>query len=185
MYPALVWVGKTHLPFVKKKITAKHYREAKDCLKPGYVMLGKRHGEASNLLIPGYWPHAAIYVGANQVVEAVGEGVRITDLIDFMLSRDEVAIFKPTFAEENILKLAAEWARQQVGKPYDFRFEMNNLAFYCAEIVYDAFSMFISNLPFKRQMCMGEELYIPDNIADNVICWERIWDGDSGFKTNV
>jgi uncharacterized protein YycO len=139
------------------------------------VLNGKRYGEATNLCIPGYWPHTAIYVGGGEVVEAIGEGVVITDLIDFVMSRDEVAVFKPRFAEGNVLKLASDWARAQVGKGYDYRFEKNNKFFYCAEIVYDAFSVFISDLPFRRGRVLGEEVYIPDNIAENDVAWERMY----------
>lgn len=179
LYPVNAWFGSKHLPFIHKKIKAKHYREVQKFIKPGMIFLAKRFGEASNLAIPGDWPHAAIVRDKNTIIEAVGIGVIRTDMIDFMLSRDELLILEPTFASEQDMQHAANWADTKVGDPYDFLFETNNKAFYCAELCYDAYDDTMEipeEFLVNREFTLGELTYIPSHMANNKIAWKIKWD---------
>lgn len=137
--PVTRLVGKVHSPYSIKLIKASEYRQALEILKPGMVFLTHTFGELSSALIPGDFKHGAIYVGDRQIVEATGEGVHKTDLIDFMLSKDVIAIVEPLFCDEEHMANAAMWALTQIGSPYDYDFMSNNKAFYCFELTYAAY----------------------------------------------
>jgi hypothetical protein len=66
-------------------------------------------------MVPGYLTHAGVYVGGyggrnERVVESVGEGVRDTDIIDF-LQEDCVVVIRSTHAAGPTYQYAAD------GKP--------------------------------------------------------------------
>jgi cell wall-associated NlpC family hydrolase len=64
--------------------------------------------------------HASIYIGNNQIIEAVGEGVRLRSVSALM--QDEatiVAIRHPKFTDANIDALNT-FANEQVGKKYNY-----------------------------------------------------------------
>ena len=64
------WMGDTRL-----KRTAGHYlvsapqaRTMEESLEPGDVLLSRKNWYLSNLGLPGFWPHAILYVGSNEAV---------------------------------------------------------------------------------------------------------------------
>src|SRR3972149_1430648 len=91
------WLGNQHLPYTRKKMTSKNLYEALKILKPGYVLLSSKNGEYTNPFIPGDWKHAAMYYGLGgkhpSVIEALGQGVVETNLIDFVLTKDAISIY--------------------------------------------------------------------------------------------
>ncbi len=145
LLPVTREVGKIHAPYSIKLIKAKDYRQAVELLKPGMVILTHTYGELSSALIPSIFKHGAIYVGDRKVVEATGEGVHVTDLIDFMLSKDVFAIVEPLFCDDEHMATAANWAMTQIGAPYDYDFMSNNKAFYCFELTYAAYQEAMNN----------------------------------------
>ena len=139
LLPILKLVGKIHAPYAKKLIKAHHYHYAKRYLKPGYVLLSRTYGELTNLVIPGELKHGAIFCGKNRITEALGVGVVINDLADFMFSKDEIVILRPLFCDDQDAVNAAQYALLQKGKPYDYEFKSSNQAFYCFELTYAAY----------------------------------------------
>lgn len=79
------------------------------------------------------------------VIESVSAGVKITDLLDF-LARSSDAAGRPKAAVGRLKKRyrdlafpAVEQALSLKGKPYDKVFAIDNDAYYCSELVYEAF----------------------------------------------
>jgi hypothetical protein len=87
------------------------------------------------------------------VIEAVSSGVRATPLKDFLNksfdtdNRPKVAVgrLKPAFAR--LIPSAIKNASALKGKPYDKGFVINNDAYYCSELVYEAFLRANDNKP--------------------------------------
>jgi cell wall-associated NlpC family hydrolase len=173
--PLTKWIGTLHAPFSRKKLSAKDYREIKLLAKPGYVLLSRARGEFSNLFIPGHWSHAAILADNEKVVEATYHGVVETDLIDFVLKKDYVALMEPTFASESIRETSGVFALSYIGKPYDFMFDSGVDAFYCSELVYQCYqdAYFPLNSPFTKRENMGVLTVVP----------EDFWLAKKKFKT--
>ncbi|MFH0905924.1 MAG: YiiX/YebB-like N1pC/P60 family cysteine hydrolase [archaeon] len=53
--------------------------EIKEKLEPGDIILERRNGRITNLFIPGFWTHAAIYVGTMQELNSYFNGITIDD----------------------------------------------------------------------------------------------------------
>ena len=133
-------------------------------LSVGDVLLMRAEDKITSALLPGFWAHAAIYVGtpadlerlglsrhpkiarlapiiarmqsdAGFVVEAVPRGCRIHAL-DYCLKADHVAVLRPNLTEEELKESLVE-AFSHVGKPYDFEFDFNvSSRIVCTELVY-------------------------------------------------
>jgi cell wall-associated NlpC family hydrolase len=92
-------------------------------LSPGDILLSADAGIASagiRLLTTSPVSHAAIYVGAGEVAEALGGGVRLRSMAKVMDEETVVAVFRhPALDDERAARLSA-YAREQVGKQYDY-----------------------------------------------------------------
>ena len=176
LHPITVWVGETHMPWSRKKITGIDLFEVLSCVKPGMIFLTKTHGELTNLFIPGKWSHVGIYTGENTVVEAVGKGVIEKDLATFMLTKDEICLLAPAFiTDEKRMKYAAEWCERQIGLPYDYDFYSNNKAFYCSELVYNAYKVVDPTSGFELRERLGVKTVLPDDFYRAREKWREVW----------
>jgi len=176
-YPLTGFIGKVHMPYSHKQITSKQYREIKKILLPGMAMCTQTRGEMTNIFIPGFWSHAAIYVGDSKVMEAVSKGVVVTDLIDFLLTKDAVIVKDPIFADRDQMIDAVTWALSQEGKGYDFYFDKSNDFFYCAEFLWLAYERTIGEMPFTKIDTMwGLPTVVPEDIVDAHKKWATRYD---------
>ena len=133
-------------------------------LQPGDVLLCRAEGKLTAALLPGFWSHAAIYLGSRAeleslnmraqphaashwdeipedsgplgcVIEAVAPRVRISPL-ETCLNADHVIVFRPAVSREEIAAALGE-AFGHLGKPYDFEFDFNvSSRIVCTELVY-------------------------------------------------
>lgn len=92
-------------------------------LLPGDILLSADQGIASagiRLLTVSPVSHAAIYVGDGEVAEALGGGVRLRPMGRVLQEESVVAVFRhPALDDARALSLS-QFARAQVGKPYDY-----------------------------------------------------------------
>lgn len=176
-------IGKVQLPH--HEITSKDYRDIKELLKPGMIFLTRTNWALSNMFIPGAYKHGAMFFGENTVVEAIGEGVVKTDLIDFLLTKDNVRVMTPIFADLHEMADAAAFAGTLVGRPYDYQFRSNNKAFYCFEVVYAAYrearvkrQTREENVPvvdWDLRKFWGEDTVVGDDFLRAISKWATIW----------
>lgn len=178
--PLLKWLGATHFPYTKKNMLAAHYYQILTVAKPGSILLTKTLGEASNLLIPGKYKHAAILGATHRsgrpfVIEATGSGVHQTDLIDFVLTKDSIIVLEPTFANEEQMTSAVLWACKQLGKPYDYKLMSDYEAFYCCELTFAAYKEALGgNSPWELRDFLGEPTVTPDDFLKAVSKWTTL-----------
>jgi len=173
--PILDFIG--HLTERKHRINGRHYYELKNIVESGGVFLTRSRWRFSNLLIPGRWTHAAIYVGENHVAEAVPEGVRKMDLITFLLTKDYVSYYVPSFADQEARYKAADFAKDQLGLPYDYYFEGANKAFYCIELVLDAYEKACKTV-FPGAEMFGVKTYVPEIVSTDESNWKLVWSSE-------
>jgi len=92
-------------------------------LQAGDILLSADPGIASagiRLLTTSPVSHAAIYVGDGEVAEALRGGVRLRSMERVLQEETVVAAFRHPALDDERAKQLSEFAREQVGKPYDF-----------------------------------------------------------------
>lgn len=185
LVPATKVAGEIAVPYCVKKISGKDYYEASGVIQPGDILLAETNGHLTTWLIPGFWTHAAIYCGKDPVtghelvVEAVGAGVIKNDLVTFMLSKDAVAILRPTFTDIETRGKAVALALKQAGKPYDYEFDFqasDNKAFYCAELVYWAYKETVPSWAFELRSRFGQPTVTPQDFYDAKGYWRVVFE---------
>ena len=115
--------------------------------------------------------HAAIYIGnidsIPTIVEAIGEGVIQRPLLEFLWDKRQIAIMSPktSLLDDVERSTAIEWAKKQVGKPYDYMFTIGDdseEALYCSELCYAAYKHAKSELGFIRKY-RGAKKVVPND----------------------
>lgn len=137
-------------------------------LAPGDVLVTRKEHAATNYFLPGFWPHAALYVGDTEtmasrrykeqahvsphwsavldadrvqrgrVVESLKDGVRMRSLA-VTLQCDAITVLRPLLSEAAIAEIVNR-AFFHVGKPYDFDFDFSRSdRMVCTEVVYRSY----------------------------------------------
>lgn len=146
--------------WIEKRVSPEVRHQLASILQPGDVLTTRHQYAATNLFLPGYWPHAALYVGTPQqrdawgikvpapllqqwtddicVLEALKDGVRLRPLKE-TLGVDAVAVIRPRLAQESIAR-GIERVLEHEGKGYNFDFDFfRSDRLVCTEVVYRAF----------------------------------------------
>ena len=123
-----------HVPALPARIA----EQIQELLQPGDVIVTRKEHAISNYLLPGNWPHVAMYVGGQQVVEAMKDGVRVREMAS-PFGNDSVAVIRPVLDADRIQQAIVR-ARSHVGKPYDFDFDFTRAdRLVCTEVVYRSY----------------------------------------------
>ena len=160
-------------------------------LQPGDIILTRRNWHLSNAFLPGFWPHAALYVGTQKqleglgiteenagvgweayieeqdgyprvILEAVGEGVRF-HCAEYTLHADYVMVLRPRLKPEQIKTALLKAFKEYHGLPYDFDFDfVDEHKIVCSELIYRAYS---EMLEFDWETVVGKEVVSPLSIA--------------------
>lgn len=64
--------------------------------------------------------HASLYIGAGQIVEAIGSGVTLQSLRDAMSDDTLVSVYRRLRMSDEQARQVVRYVRQQVGKAYDY-----------------------------------------------------------------
>lgn len=175
--PLVKFIGRVSAPWVVKQMTGVEYGKIHQLVSPGDILLTRVSGHLSNVLIPGYWKHAAIVAADKEsVIEAVGKGVCHTDLITFVTSKDEIVVLRPTFGTAAEGLAAARFAESKVGMPYDYDFTLGNRAFYCAELVYMAYRKTFGAFGFGPRERLGVKTVTADDFFEAQKYWRDFYD---------
>ena len=146
-------------PFIKpsgqgKRVTQEVIEEIRGQLQPGDIFVTRHDDAMSNLFLPGFWPHAALYIGplseradlgvpdhgdhSANVLEARKDGVKLRQ-IEETLMVDSFVVLRPKASREE-LREALTKALTHEGKSYDFVFDFRKAErLACTEVVYRAF----------------------------------------------
>ncbi len=147
-----------HVPQLPEEIAKRLH----GILRPGDVFVTRKEGAVTNYFLPGFWPHAALYAGNDQVIESLKDGVRERTL-QSPFGNDAVALIRPRL-DDALIQEGLRRARTHVGKPYDFDFDFTRSdRLVCTEVVYRGFSG-IGGIEFQltrragRQTLSAEDL---------------------------
>jgi hypothetical protein len=143
-----------------KKVTLEMLEHIEDLLQPGDVIVTRHAKALTNFFLPGYWPHAALYIGTVEqrkalgisadwakeqlwtgdlcVLEARKDGVNFRPLSD-TFSVDVFAILRPRLAAGSV-RDGIERAVLHEGKMYNFDFDFyTSDRLVCTEVIYRAY----------------------------------------------
>ena len=155
-------------------------------LQAGDILLEKTPFRLTDKLIPGYWGHAAIWSGSQEelmalgiwnnpiimpyqqdiiegkrVIEALREGVVINPLSHF-LNIDDMAVLREDFQSENTKKAVILHTFAQIGKDYDFNFDVETTdKIVCSELIYTSYT----HIKWPTDRALGRYTISPDHIA--------------------
>ena len=94
-----------------------------EALRPGDIVLTADNGVKSSgirLITLSPVSHAAIYVGDNQLVEAVGEGIRTRSVQEFLQEESTIVAFRhPEFNEQHLPGMNA-FVNKHMGQKYNY-----------------------------------------------------------------
>ena len=152
----------------KPQLPAEIAAQVRQLIRPGDVFVNRKDHAITNYFLPGFWPHAAFYIGetaqleqmgiaehpngqprwrrllecdtndSGRVVEALKDGVRIRSL-ESPFAADAITVIRPRLPEEIITEAIAR-ALFHDGKPYDFNFDLTRSdRLVCTEVVYRSY----------------------------------------------
>ena len=175
-------------------------------LEPGDVIITRHDDAASNLFLPGFWPHGALYIGTeterkkidstgetwqrhpcpepNCVLEARKDGVLFRPLDD-TLNVDACVVLRPKLPIDQIRQALAR-AMTHHGKRYDFEFDFRRSdRLVCTEVIYRAFHG-IGDVEFELKTRAGRVCLSAEDLLDCAVA-NRFFDvivvyGSSGNR---
>ncbi len=115
--------------------------KARLILRKGDIVLWGNLKRASAVFIGGPVTHTSLYLGRRRFIEAVADGVRIAPLRHFFTYYDTMAILRlPKIKwRRKIIREAIAYAKEQLGKPYDFEYSKGSAKLFCSELVNSAY----------------------------------------------
>ena len=165
-------------------------------LQPGDVMLMRAEKKLTAAILPGFWAHAALFLGGQRdleglgiagypfvqkhwaelaaqdrglgcVIEAISPRVQIQSL-EKALYADHVVVLRPALAAEQVAGAVAE-AFGHVGKAYDFEFDFNiSTRLVCTELIYRCYHH-RGGMEFPLIKRLGRYTLTGDDIANLVV----------------
>ncbi len=153
-----------HKPQVPKKVKKKILSK----LKPGDVLLTRKEYEVTNYFLPGYWPHAGLFLGKmdkeNKFLEALKDGVKIRTH-ENIFAADSLIVLRPNLNKEEVEEAISRGLKHE-GKPYDFDFDFKEShRLVCTEVIYRSFDG-VGNIDFKLASRAGRKNLSTEDIIE-------------------
>ena len=161
---AEVYVYPAHRPALPQEVS----KAILDLARPGDVFVTRKHYALTNYFLPGYWPHAALFLGdadalvelgvdrhenvqprwgrlvgldpveRRRVLEALKDGVWIRSAAA-PLACDALVVLRPRLTRHEVAAALARGMFHE-GKPYDFDFDFTRSdRLVCTEVVYRSY----------------------------------------------
>jgi len=154
-----------------KKVTDDVRSSIAGFMQPGDVIITRHAIALTNLFMPGFWPHAALYVGPREerdpdkcVIEARKDGVLFRPLRD-TLSVDYFVVIRPQLSK-NTIQQAIDRAFTHEGKMYNFDFDFfNSDRLVCTELVYRSYDG-LDGLKFPLTDRAGRKTLSAEDLLD-------------------
>ncbi len=187
------YVKTGHEPGLPTDIDAQLEKE----LKPGDIIVVRKEHAFTNYFLPGYWPHAALYIGtlpelknlglhehenvqsrwntietvdpsrAGRVLEALKDGVRIRS-VSCPFRSDAVAIIRPQLSPGDVADAIGR-GFFHAGKGYDFDFDFaRSDRLVCTEVVYRSYEG-IGGISFELTRRAGRMTLAAEDLLQKAI----------------
>lgn len=195
-----VFVKSGHCPQMPPQVV----EALRKLLEPGDVMVVRKEFAISNYFLPGFWPHAALFLGTEdrlrmlgldqqpgvlskwgklspkggedplRVLEATRDGVLVRSLAS-PFGSDAIVVMRPFLEREQIAQGLARGLFHE-GKPYDFDFDFSRSdRLVCSEVVYRSYEG-IGPMRFNLTPRAGRFTLSPEDLVNMAVRKE-------GFQT--
>ena len=185
-------VSELKLP-TEKRVSQQIKEQIRLLLRPGDILITRHNGALTNLFLPGFWPHAALYIGNNSqqfkhnkefnseeppltnshfdewvgnicTFEALKDGVHFRTL-EATLSVDAFVVLRPNLPQEAINE-AISRAILHAGKGYNFDFDLfRSDQLVCTEVIYRAYDGIKgTNIPLTERL--GKKTLSAEDLLD-------------------
>lgn len=184
------------IPFIKPVKARKRVNQAVidallPDLMPGDVFITRHDDAMSNLFLPGFWPHAAFFIGDHKqrtlipphhdgmnssedlgmtILESKKDGV-LFRAIEETLHLDAFVVMRPKLSQDDVMKAVARGI-SHAGKLYDFIFDFARAdRLVCTELIYRAYHG-IGGVNFKLETkagrkCLSAEDFLTQSLQNN------------------
>lgn len=172
-----------------KQVTHEVLEQLRKYLKPGDVFVTRHKYALTNIFLPGFWPHSAIYIGSEHerellgievagaiqekwqqdvcTFEALKDGVRLRTL-QSTLSVDGFVVLRPKVSQK-VIKQAIERIIKHEGKKYNFDFDFfRSDRLVCTELAYRAYDE-IEHIKIKLKDRAGRPTLSAEDLCDLAI----------------
>lgn len=201
-------IAELKIPLVKtigaqKRVNADVITELKPYLRAGDVIITRHDDAMSNLFLPGFWPHGALYIGeaevrralnipvmpdksahnqanrtgrAINILEAKKDGVLLRS-IEETLNVDAFVVLRPRLSQAQIAK-ALSRGISHAGKLYDFVFDFAmSERLVCTEVIYRSYHG-IGSIDFTLSTKAGRKCLSAEDLLNQAL-------GNEWFETVV
>ena len=177
-----------------KRVTPEVIEQLQNMLQPGDIVVTRHLKALTNLFLPGFWPHAALYIGTEEqraalginadwgkeqkwagdlcVLEARKDGVKFRPLDD-TFSVDIFTLLRPQLSSDSIREGIAR-AVQHEGKLYNFDFDFfNSDRLVCTEVIYRAYDG-LEDLKFPLHERASRKTLSAEDLLDYALASKNI-----------
>ena len=173
----------------RKRVTPGVQRKISRLLQPGDVIITRHDDATTNLFLPGFWPHGALYIGTQQqraelgvnmaddklaraqdgvcVLEARKDGVLFRELSD-TLDVDCCVVIRPRLSAADICNALSQAVTHE-GKFYDFEFDFRRAdKLVCTEVIYRSFHG-VGHINFELTTRAGRVCLSAEDLLDHAV----------------
>jgi hypothetical protein len=161
----------------EKRVTSKIRDRLVKLAEPGDVFVTRHDDAMTNLFLPGFWPHAALYIGTDEERAKIGVGgsqeehQSMPGMVRFLEAKKDGVLFRPhedTLQVDSCVILrpristksrsaALNRAISHCGKLYDFVFDFSKAErLVCSELIYRSYDGF-EDMHFKLSQKAGNK----------------------------
>lgn len=174
---------------LEKRVTEAIRANMAETLLPGDILVTRHDTAFTNLFLPGFWPHAALFIGSEHqrqalgvelspeqsqrwcgnrcVLEALKDGVHFRPISE-TLAVDNFVVLRPDLNETDI-RQGLERVVQHEGKLYNFDFDFfSSDKLVCSEVPYRAFDG-LGELTFPLTERAGRKTLSPEDLVTMAI----------------
>lgn len=180
-------IAELRMKWKRKRVTPGVQRKISRLLEPGDIIITRHDDAASNLFLPGFWPHGAFYIGTPQqrrelksptslvppesvescVLEARKDGVLFRPLED-TFAVDAFTVLRPKLPKTQIAEAIARGITH-FGKQYDFEFDFaRSDKLVCTEVIYRAYHG-IGDFRFQLKTRAGRCCLSAEDLLDHAV----------------
>ena len=159
-----------------KKVTKSICNQVSQLAQPGDIFVTRHNRALTNLFLPGYWPHAALYIDEDKIntepawaklhttFEALKDGVHFR-VLEQTLNVDAFVILRPNFSDQE-KQQAIHRVIQHAGKGYNFDFDFfRSDQLVCTEVIYRAYDG-VNNQSIELKERMGKKTLSAEDLLD-------------------